>query len=120
MRHTKAFVLGGLLLLSGPSVAQQATDFLQGPEQKGHTQQGQGRVIGKHQDLGQTCYIILADQAGSLVEGLGGGGRFFLCMDKDTLKMRQMWRGEMEQTDTRMLRVGPQLRVTPVFKPKKP
>lgn len=101
------------LFLSQATLAQPS--FQQGPEQVGQILQLSGKVIGVHHDLTQTCFIVLADTNRPKWEGLGGGGRFFLCQQTPTLSMGDMFNGKVVQKGTRMLRVGPRMRVTPLY-----
>lgn len=110
----RMMIFWGTFLLAG-NVFAQPSSFQQGPEQVGQTQTLAGKVIGAHQDLGRTCFIVLADQAKPGYEGMGGGGRFFLCQEDPTLSMGDTWQGKATQTGTRMLRVGPRMRVIPMY-----
>lgn len=119
--RARAFTALVLLALAWPALAQNQTTsdpFLQGPESRGHTRNLAGKVIGIHHDPGRKCYIMLADRPGGGWEGLGGGGRFFLCQSKgQPLNMGQHWSGKGTQEGTRLHRMGPRRRVLPLFVP---
>lgn len=106
-----------ILLASGLSAAAPRDDFLQGPERVGQERAVQGTVIGIHYDLGRTCALMRADVPTEHWEGLGGGGRFFLCSPILGFQMGQTWEGQVQQTETRRARVGPMWRTLPLFVP---
>lgn len=110
-------LLLSLLLASSHSMAAQHESFLQGPGRIGQERAVQGTVIGIHNDLGRTCALMLADLPREHWEGLGGGGRFFLCSPNLGFQMGQTWTGQVKQTDTRRARVGPMWRTLPLFVP---
>lgn len=91
-----------------------ADGFVQGPERVGEVRKLSGTVIGIHEGLEETCYVILADRDAKAWAGLGGGGRFFLC-GRMTLTLGQGWQGQARQQGTRLARLGPRWRVLPVF-----
>lgn len=117
MKPFLSLALAMLLALPMISHAQTPPDpFLQGPEDVGHTRSLAGKVIGVHTDLDRNCYIVLADRAAEQWEGLGGGGRFFLCRSKNApLAMGEQWSGAAVQEGTRLHRMGPRRRVLPLF-----
>lgn len=108
-----AFLLTPVL---GMAQVREADAFLRGPEHVGQVRQVAGTVIGVHPGLERTCYVVLADQINRpQAQGLGGGGRFFLCGQGLNLTMGQAWKGTVKQTGTRQARVGPRFRVLPLF-----
>lgn len=117
----RSLMLVGLLALANPVMAQEALEadaFVQGPEAKGQVRALAGTVIGTHVDLERNCYILLADRPEEGWEGLGGGGRFFLCRPKgQALEMGEYWTGTGVQEGTRLHRMGPRRRVLPLFTP---
>lgn len=113
----RAVLLLSLLLASSLSMAAQQEDFMQGPERIGQERTVQGTVIGIHYDQGRTCALMRADVPREHWEGLGGGGRFFLCSSVMHYEIGQPWTGEVQQTGTRRARVGPMWRTLPLFVP---
>lgn len=93
----------------------QASDFLQGPEQVGHSRTLMGTVISLRAEPGKICYLMLADRGPGDLRGLGGGGRFFLCGKGLDLAVGQAWEGDAVQTGIRRARVGPHWRSLPLF-----
>lgn len=106
------------LLVSSAAYAPLASadTFLNGPGRIGEAREVSGRVIGFQSYPEQSCYLLLADIPGRKGgEGMGGGGRFFLCDRSDFLSLHQQWSGAVHQTGTRRARIGPRWRVVPVF-----
>ena len=113
----RVVLLLSLLLASSLSMAAEREGFLQGPERIGQERTVQGSVIGIHIDRGRTCALMLADLPREHWEGLGGGGRFYLCSPTLGFQMGQTWTGQVQQTETRRARVGPMWRTLPLFVP---
>ena len=115
---TRFLLLIAFLLTPVMGIAQdrKADAFLRGPEHVGQVRQAAGTVIGVQHGLERTCYVVLADRVNRpQAQGLGGGGRFFLCGQELQLTMGQAWKGTVKQTGTRQARVGPRFRVLPLF-----
>lgn len=115
----RAIFLAAMMAMSPIALGQDhalGDPFLKGPERVGHARDLAGKVIGVHRDLGRNCYIIQADRPTPGWEGLGGGGRFFLCTG-DSLAMGAYWKGQGVQDGTRLHRMGPRRRVLPLFTP---
>lgn len=113
----RAFLVVAFLLAPSLSAAAADDNFLQGPEQIGQVRRVQGTVIGLHVDPDRTCAVVLADLPREHGQGMGGGGRFFLCSAQVEFTMGQAWKGQVKQTGTRRARVGPAWRTLPLFVP---
>lgn len=116
----RCLILTAMLATSPVAFSQdhaQGDTFLKGPERTGHSRDLAGKVIGVHRDLQRNCYIIQADRPTPGWEGLGGGGRFFLCTS-ESLSMGHYWKGHGVQEGTRLHRMGPRRRVLPLFVPQ--
>ena len=113
----RAILACAFLLIPALATAAAEDAFLQGPEQVGQVRSVQGTVIGLHADPDRTCAVVLADLPREHGQGMGGGGRFFLCSAQVEFTMGQAWKGQVKQTGTRRARVGSAWRTLPLFVP---
>ena len=112
---TKAFFMLLAVSFSSHCFAQNSS-FLQGPERFQIEHGISGTVLTQRTIDGKRCYGFLADHP-AYYPGMGGGGRFFVCGEKRALQIgeRVRYSKAMQQTGTTRMKVGPRLRVYPVF-----
>lgn len=105
-----------LIVCFSSQVAASESHYLQGPQKHTPSTSLAGTVITSRLLYGESCYGFLADRDEQM-KGLGGGGRFFICGEKKALQLGEFrsYKNAI-QVGTTQMKVGPRMRVYPVFK----